>query len=142
MTSRAPVLLPAIVLALSGCGGEARGASGRWSGFAPGPTPAEFHRGEVVYNTFCLSCHGRHGTGEGLGPPLLDSLYAPDRLPDEAIFTAVERGASQRHFHFGAMPAVKRVTRGDLAEVIGYVRWVQRRAGVADSQPTTRTEAR
>jgi mono/diheme cytochrome c family protein len=131
----------AMLLTLIGCGGESRGSPGKWSGFNPGPTPAALHRGEVVYNTYCLSCHGLRGTGEGLGPPLLDSVFAPARLPDDSILAAIERGVPQRHYHFGAMPPVKRVTRADAAEILGYVRWLQRRATGADSAASTTTEA-
>lgn len=142
MSPARALILPAMLVILGACGGEARGGSSRWSGFNPGPTPAELHRGEIVFNTYCLSCHGLHGTGEGLGPPLLDSLYAPDRLADDAMITAVERGVSQHHFHFGAMPPVKRVTRADAIEVIGYVRWLQRRASGAGAEPSTPNEVR
>ncbi|MEO8139219.1 MAG: cytochrome c [Gemmatimonadota bacterium] len=136
------IFCPALLVILTACGGEPRGASARWSGFNPGPTPAELHRGEIVFNTYCLSCHGLHGTGEGLGPPLLDTLYSPARLADDAMLTAVERGVSQRNFHFGAMPPVKRMTRTDALEVIGYVRWLQRQAGGAGSPSSTPTEVR
>ena len=138
MTPTTALVSPVMLLILAACGGEPRGGSARWSGFNPGPTPTELHRGEIVFNTYCLSCHGLHGTGEGLGPPLLDSLYAPDRLADDVMINAVERGVSQRNFHFGAMPPVKRVTRTDAIEVIGYVRWLQRQA----VRPSTPTEAR
>jgi mono/diheme cytochrome c family protein len=138
----AAVIIPALLLALSACGGEVHGASARWIGFNPGPAPAELHRGEVVFNTYCMSCHGLHGRGEGLGPPLLDSVFVPSRLPDDAMLAAVERGSPQTNYHFGAMPPVQRVTPADAVEVISYVRWLQRRAGVADSNASTSTEVR
>ncbi len=116
------------------CGGEARAADTRWAGFNPGTAPAEVHRGEVVFNTFCLSCHGLHAVGApGAGPALLDTLFAPSRLSDEAIIAAMDRGAPQRYFNLGGMPPVQRLTRDDAAQVVAYVRWLQRRADPTDS---------
>jgi mono/diheme cytochrome c family protein len=137
-----PYLRALGLLLMLGCGGEARGSDAAFRRFNPGPAPQELHQGEVLYNTYCLSCHGLHGRGEGLGPPLLDSLYAPARLPDEAIFTAVERGVNQHNFHFGAMPPVKRLGRTEAEPVVGYVRWLQRRAGVGASLPSDTLGAR
>ena len=123
-----PTSLPTAVLlacwAMVGCGGGSDG----YRSFNPGPTPAELHQGEVLFNTYCMSCHGGYGRGEGLGPPLIDSIYLPSRLADEAIFAAVERGVSQHNFHFGAMPPVKRIGRAETALIIPYVRWLQQRA--------------
>lgn len=139
------LIVPALLLlgGLPGCGGEAGAASGRWSGFNPGPAPAEVHRGEVVFNTFCLSCHGLHGTGAaGAGPALLDSIFASERVSDEAMIIAMDRGSSQRYFNLGAMPPVQRLTREDAAQVVAYVRWLQRRARETDSTSTKSIEAR
>jgi mono/diheme cytochrome c family protein len=121
------IAFPLAVSALVACGGGGR-SDGYLVGFNPGPTPPDLRRGEAVYNTFCMSCHGRHGTGEGLGPPLLDTLYSGTRLTDQAFYDAVERGAPQRHWSFGAMPPVKAVKPADLPEITQYVRWVQQRA--------------
>ena len=116
----------ALAALLAGCCGSGDEASA-YLRFKPGPTPDSLRRGEVIYNTYCISCHGRLGTGQGLGPPLLDSLYHPARLPDEAIYQAVERGVSQKHWHYGAMPKIQRVARAEVAEIIPYLRWLQGR---------------
>lgn len=118
--------LTAALLLLVGCD-SGRGGGSAYPGFDPGPTPAELRRGEVVYNSYCLSCHGRFGRGEGLGPPLLDTLYSPTHLADQAFYSAVTQGARQRHWSFGAMPPVKPVSAADLGEVLRYVRWLQER---------------
>jgi cytochrome c len=128
---------------LPGCGGDVGASSGRWSGFNPGPVPAEVHRGEVVFNTFCISCHGLHGTGiVKAGPALLDTLFGPAQVSDDAMISAMDRGASQRNFSFGAMPPVQRLSREDAVQVVNYVRWLQRRANPADSIPTSSTPVR
>jgi mono/diheme cytochrome c family protein len=119
----------ALMLLLSGCdsGGEGPVAL---RGFRPGPAPDSLAHGERIFNTYCSSCHGLHGTGQGLGPPLLDTLYLAGRLPDQAIYEAVERGVKQTHWNYGAMPKTPRVRRGDVEEIIPYLHWLQQRAGI------------
>lgn len=124
----------ALMLQLSGCdsGGEGPVAL---RGFRPGPAPASLARGERIFNTYCSSCHGQHGTGQGLGPPLLDTLYLPGRLSDTAIYQAVEQGVKQTHWNYGAMPKTPRVRRRDVEEIIPYLRWLQERSGVGNRTP-------
>jgi mono/diheme cytochrome c family protein len=112
------------LLLLLGCGETGRSHTA-FSKFDPGRAPPEFQRGERLYNSYCQSCHGLYGRGEGLGPPLLDSMYSSSVLPDEAIFIAVERGVRQHNFNFGAMPPVKRLSRPETEPVVGYIRWLQ-----------------
>jgi cytochrome c len=120
--------LTAALLLTAGCSSNQVSAGSAYRGFDPGAAPAELRRGEIVYNSYCLSCHGRFGRGEGLGPPLLDTLYSPTHLPDQAFCTAVTEGARQRLWSFGAMPPIKTVTTSDLGEVLRYVRWLQEQA--------------
>src|SRR5215470_12989346 len=51
------------------------------SGGAPGaaeerpptaPDPARARRGAIVFDRFCVSCHGVHGDGRGYSSPYLD----------------------------------------------------------------------
>jgi len=121
------------LLALAACGADTGHWNGALAGFRPGPVPAEYHRGEVLFNSYCSSCHGLNGTGQGLGPALLDTLYLPAVLPDSAVARAIQQGARQRHWNFGAMPPVKRVEPGETALIIEYLRWLQRRAGLIDT---------
>jgi hypothetical protein len=69
------------------------------------------------------------GTGQGLGPPLLDTLYFPGRLPDAAVARAISRGVPRQHWDFGSMPVIHRVEPADIPAVIGYLRWLQEKAG-------------
>jgi len=133
---RCPGAAACLLVALLSACGSSGGAETAWSRFRPGPTPPELHRGEVLFNTYCISCHGLHGTGEGLGPALLDSLYAPARLPDDLIYLAVERGVPQQHFHYGAMPPVKRLDREQVAAIIPYLRWLQAKADSGARSPS------
>ena len=116
---------------LAGCGGSGGEGAAAFAAFNPGPAPDSLRHGEAIFNTYCISCHGRHATGQGLGPPLLDTLYRPAQLPEEAIYNAVERGVNQNHWHYGAMPKIHRVGRGEVAEIIAYLRWLQQRVGPA-----------
>jgi mono/diheme cytochrome c family protein len=129
-----PNALLAIVagVVLAGCGGSTEGPAA-FRTFNPGRTPEALQHGERLFNTYCMSCHGRHGKGEGLGPPLLDTLYAPGRLADEAIYQAVERGVNQKNWHFGAMPKNQRIGPAEVSEIVPYIRWVQGRAGLVNS---------
>lgn len=118
-------LLAALVVS---CGGDE--APSAYRGFNPGPTPDSLRHGEAIFNTYCASCHGRLGTGQGLGPPLLDTLFRAESMPDEAFFRAVELGVRQTHWHYGAMPMLKRVGRAEVAEIVPYVRWLQARVAL------------
>jgi mono/diheme cytochrome c family protein len=122
-----PVLAASLLLAFTACDSGSTGA-GLHRDFNPGPAAVELHHGEVLFDSYCISCHGLFGTGQGLGPPLLDTLYLRPRLPDQAFYDAVERGVRQRHWHFGAMPPVKRLDHGSVQEIIRYVRWLQQRS--------------
>lgn len=118
-------------LLLIGCGGRSEEGASAFRGFDPGPAPDSLRRGQTLYNTYCISCHGLHGTGQGLGPPLLDTLYRPARMPDEAVYQAIERGVNQRYWHYGAMPKIQRVERGEVTQIIPYLRWLQRQVDPA-----------
>lgn len=123
-----PLLLAAAML---WCGGRSQEGAAAFAGFDPGTPPDSLRRGAQLFNSYCTSCHGVHGTGQGLGPPLLDTLYRPGRLPDEAIYRAVEQGVKSRHWHYGAMPPIKRVNRAELDLIVPYVRWLQGRVAPA-----------
>lgn len=119
---RVPSVL--VLVLVTACGG---GASAALAGFSPGPPPPEQRRGAALFGSFCSSCHGAFGTGQGLGPPLLDSLYLAPMFDDAAMASAITAGARQEHWNYGAMPPVARIGATDLPAVIGYVRWVQQR---------------
>lgn len=126
-----------VLLGLLGCGGDSGTGWLTYAGFNPGPTPPELHRGEVLYNTYCSSCHGVRATGQGLGPPLLDTLYRPGLLPDSAIARAIAQGTRQQHWNFGAMPPVGRVAGDEVPLIVDYVRWLQVRAGETLTAPAS-----
>jgi mono/diheme cytochrome c family protein len=117
-----------VLVLVLGCSPGDGGASARWVSFESGPPPAELKRAEVLYNSYCLSCHGRQGRGEGLGPPLLDSLFLRPSVTDDDALRAITTGTNQRAYSFGAMPAVSILSPPEAVQVIAYVRWLQQRA--------------
>lgn len=106
---------------------------------APGPTaqvsaeknlPTEFKDGEAKFNAFCSSCHGAQATGTAQGPPLVHKIYEPSHHADFAFQRAAAQGVKAHHWKFGNMPKVEGVTADDVTQIIGYIRWLQRQAGI------------
>lgn len=98
---------------------------------APDPkVPPALARGEVLFNTNCSVCHGVGARGTTQGPPFLDKIYEPNHHADEAFYRAPEMGVRAHHWKFGDMPKVPAVTRDDLTQIIAYIRWLQKQAGI------------
>jgi len=93
--------------------------------------PTEFKGGETKFNTFCAPCHGAQGTGTGQGPPLVHKIYEPSHHADIAFQRAAAQGVKSHHWKFGNMPKIEGVTADDVTQIIGYVRWLQRQAGIS-----------
>lgn len=97
----------------------------------PVPKPPEaLARGEALYNTNCSSCHGAGARGTVKGPPFLDKVYEPNHHADIAFYRAPEMGVRAHHWKFGDMPKLPGVTKNDLAQIIPYIRWLQKQAGI------------
>lgn len=92
--------------------------------------PAEFKDGEIKFNAFCSPCHGAQGTGSAQGPPLVHKIYEPNHHADFAFQRAAAQGVKAHHWKFGDMPKIKGVTPDDVTQIIGYIRWLQRQAGI------------
>lgn len=98
--------------------------------FDPGPVPAEHATGERLFNAGCARCHGSLAAGSDLGPPLVHVYYEPNHHADAAFHRAVEFGVQAHHWSYGPMPPVEGLSRAKVDSITGYVRWLQRRAGV------------
>lgn len=97
----------------------------------PDRVPAEYQRGEALFNTFCARCHGEHASGTQQGPPLVHKIYEPSHHGDAAFYRAAATGVRAHHWHFGNMPKIEGVTEEEVGEIIRYVRWLQRQAGIS-----------
>jgi mono/diheme cytochrome c family protein len=96
----------------------------------PPPTPAALESGEALFGEHCQQCHGEAARGTDQGPPLVHKIYEPSHHADFAFLRAVQFGVAAHHWRFGNMPPVTGVTRQQITEIVGYVRWLQREAGI------------
>jgi mono/diheme cytochrome c family protein len=92
--------------------------------------PAEFQAGEAKFKANCARCHGDAGVGTDQGPPLVHKIYEPNHHGDAAFQRAAAAGVRAHHWQFGDMPRIETVTPADVEQIVGYVRWLQREAGI------------
>jgi mono/diheme cytochrome c family protein len=95
-----------------------------------GPAPAEFQVGEATFNANCAACHGKQAAGTDHGPPLVHKIYEPNHHGDPAFQRAAANGVKAHHWEFGNMPKIDGVTPEDVDQIVKYVRWLQRQAGI------------
>jgi cytochrome c5 len=96
----------------------------------PGAVPAEFAGGERKFRANCSRCHGEQAAGTEHGPPLVHKIYEPNHHGYPAFHRAAANGVVAHHWQFGNMPPIPTVTPVDVDEIIAYVRWLQRQAGI------------
>jgi mono/diheme cytochrome c family protein len=94
------------------------------------PVPADLQGGEALFNQKCAACHGERALGTAGGPPLVHVFYEPGHHADVAFYFAAQRGVKQHHWAFGDMPPVPGITDAQIAQVVAYVRWLQREGGI------------
>jgi len=94
------------------------------------PLPAELEEGEAKFNNFCSRCHGPQGKGTNNGPPLVHKIYEPNHHADMAFQRAAVQGVRAHHWKFGNMPKIDGVVPEDVSQIIAYIRWLQRQAGI------------
>lgn len=122
-------VLPEMLLALT----VLAGTQMIWAGIAQpagSPTPAEYRKGEAKFRANCLRCHGESAAGTTQGPPLAHKIYEPNHHGDAAFQRAAANGVRAHHWRFGDMPRIEGVTPEDVEQIIQYVRWLQREAGI------------
>lgn len=87
--------------------------------------------GQKVFVAKCASCHGDTAGGRnGAGPPLIHKIYEPSHHADIAFFRAAELGVRAHHWKFGDMAPVEGITRAEVANVVAFIRAVQRENGI------------
>jgi hypothetical protein len=61
---------------------------------------------------------------------LVHEIYEPGHHSDESFQMAVAQGVRAHHWNFGDMPPVGGLDRGEVADIIAWVREQQRAAGI------------
>jgi mono/diheme cytochrome c family protein len=92
--------------------------------------PVELREGELKFNANCSTCHGIGGVGTTQGPPFLHKVYEPNHHGDIAFQRAAANGVKAHHWQFGDMPRVNTVKPEDVDQIVKYVRWLQKQAGI------------
>ncbi|TAK01573.1 MAG: cytochrome c [Candidatus Manganitrophaceae bacterium] len=113
---------------LVGCS-QSKSSSGAASGPVP-KAPAELAKGEALFNAHCARCHGEGAKGTDHGPPFLSKIYEPNHHGDAAFQLAPQRGVRSHHWSFGDMPKIEGVQPEEVNEIIPYIRWLQKQAGI------------
>jgi len=130
------IIFSVCCLLLLGCsenGSNAQGTSASSPTVSAGtlkPLPAELKEGEAKFINFCFRCHGSEGKGTDNGPPLVHKIYEPNHHADMAFQRAAAQGVRAHHWKFGNMPKIEGVVPEDVTQIIEYVRWLQRQAGI------------
>ncbi len=97
----------------------------------PSPEPpALLAAGRDLFDLHCADCHGTGGFGTTQGPPLTHEIYRPGHHADISFHLAVQRGVRSHHWNFGDMPPQPNVPVDRIQEIVEYVRWLQREAGI------------
>ena len=94
------------------------------------PAPAELRDGEQKFTANCSACHGAGGVGTKQGPPLVHKVYEPNHHGDAAFLRAAANGVKSHHWQFGDMPKIDAVKPDDVEQIVKYVRWLQKQAGI------------
>lgn len=92
--------------------------------------PVELRVGEQKFNMNCSICHGIGGVGTNQGPPFVHKVYEPHHHGDAAFQHAVAKGVKAHHWQFGDMPKIDAVKPEDVDQIVKYVRWLQKQAGI------------
>lgn len=100
-------------------------------GWVAGRTgPGRVQPGAELFKANCVACHGEAALGTHQGPPLVHIYYEPIHHADIAFYMAAGRGVKAHHWNFSDMPPVSGLSQAEVTEIVAYVRWLQREAGV------------
>ena len=86
--------------------------------------------GGQLFADNCSRCHGEKADGTDIGPPLVHRLYEPGHHPDFSFQNAVKNGVISHHWDFGDMAPVPGLSEDEVAQIIAYVRGLQREGGI------------
>lgn len=88
--------------------------------------PFHLGKGQLLYETYCSSCHGLQLNGSDKGPPLLHPYYKPSHHGDQSFYRAALQGVQQHHWEFGNMVPVEGMTAKKMDSLLPYVRYYQK----------------
>ncbi len=115
--------------------GTSTGPAPKGSAIVAVKVPAELSSqariGMTAFNAKCVECHGPNAEGQkGVAPPLVHKIYEPSHHGDMSFVLAAQNGLRGRHWPFGDMSPVEGLTRGDVMNIVAYVRELQRENGI------------
>jgi mono/diheme cytochrome c family protein len=125
------VLLVALAMAISACGGSDGEASDDDAGDASAATtlaPGDPANGQELYAGTCMVCHGQAGEGvEGLGKPWVGSDFINSRTDAEMLAFLIEGRPSDHPDNTTGVAMMPRggnpnLTDADLLDLIAYMR--------------------
>ena len=94
----------------------------------PQPTkivPAEFKAGQNYYHRVCANCHGVDALGKQTrAPGLIDPEYFSENFSDEEMYKQIIEGSDKMR------PQRSKVSDSEVAEIIKYLRYSQKAAGI------------
>lgn len=88
--------------------------------------PFQLSKGQITYEKYCSSCHGKDLNGTKKGPPFLHGFYKPSHHGDASFYRAALKGVRAHHWNFGNMEPVKGMTERKTKHVIAYIRFYQK----------------
>ncbi|MBT3922199.1 MAG: cytochrome c [Nitrospina sp.] len=95
---------------------------------APKPTlevPEPYKKGQQGFHKVCSNCHGSDAMGKHTkAPRLIDEEYLIDNFSDDDIRETVLNGTDKMP------PQKKNVTPDEITEIIEYLRYSQKAAGL------------
>ena len=95
---------------------------------APKPTlevPEPYKKGQQYFHRVCSNCHGSDAMGKHTqAPRLIDEEYLADNFSDADINEGVLNGTDKMP------PQKKNVTPEEITEIIKYLRYSQKAAGL------------
>lgn len=101
---------------------------------APTALPSrEAESGRLLYERYCVFCHGRAADGFGINAPNLrlqvPALADPQRLAgasNQQLADRIARGGSAQGLSAGCPPWSRRLGTGNTEAVVAYLRWLAR----------------
>lgn len=133
---RGLVLLIALVMALSACGGGGEDTGSDDTGSTDSTLAAgDPARGQELYGGTCMVCHGQAGEGvEGLGKPWVGSDFINARTDAEMLAFLIEGRPSDHPENTTGIAMMPRggnpnLTDADLMDLIAYMRTLNPGAG-------------